>query len=664
MTGPMRSFFLTLMLSMASAFLYAQYQRLDSLERKLTSATNPSEQAQILGLIWEELETTDTKSALMAASKNRNLVYSVTTFSDNDRMDADNKLGITYMNLNQSDSALFYFQLVLNKAFEIGDSVYMSKAYNNMGALNGNLGNYTSAMYFMNKSAVIDEALHDFEGAVFGYINIGSIYSALHIGDSARYFLLEGLDASLRSKNNYLTATCYINLGFVEQYDKNFNLARGYFQSAYEMGRRDNNHDIMSSAYRNLAGVFQAEENYRAAIEYDLKSLEIADKGGLKKNSSQAHVGLAVSYEGIDDYKSALMHYKEYKLLTDSLRQSENTDQFIEMQEKYKSNQALRENEILIQKGRIKDLEIEKNNEEIANSRIIIISSVLGLVLLVVLAITLYNRNILKQRANMELQQANEIIQEKNNDILASIEYASKIQEALLPTKDNPNLFADSFFLLKPKDIVSGDFLWYSTVDNKRIVAAVDCTGHGVPGAFMSMIGNTFLHQIINERGLTKPDEILNELRAKVIRALNQKGEGVNRKDGMDMAICVFDKAAMTLEFAGANNPLFMVVDGQPREYKADKQPVGYFEGKEQPFTSHLIQVKPGDCFYILSDGYADQFGGPKGKKFKYKQLYDLLVRESKKPMSEQKKILVSTFDDWKGNLEQVDDVCFVGARI
>jgi serine phosphatase RsbU (regulator of sigma subunit) len=281
-----------------------------------------------------------------------------------------------------------------------------------------------------------------------------------------------------------------------------------------------------------------------------------------------------------------------------------------------------------------------------------------------VLAITLYNRNVIKQRANLKLQEAYAIIQEKNSDIMASIEYASKIQEALLPSADNPDFFSDSFFMVRPKDIVSGDFLWYTELDGKKIVAVVDCTGHGVPGAFMSMIGNTFLQQIINERGIMDPAEVLNELRKNVVRALNQKGKGVNRKDGMDMAICVIDEANGMLEFAGANNPLFVMQSKKMLEIKGDKQPVGYFEGNEMPFTKHTIQIEKGDCIYIFSDGYVDQFGGPKGKKFKYRQFSELLQSLSRRSMQEQKEIINQVFDEWKGELEQVDDVCVVGIRM
>ncbi|MBI3136720.1 MAG: SpoIIE family protein phosphatase [Bacteroidetes bacterium] len=648
----------------SGVMLLAQNQRIDSLEHRLAAATNPVEQSLLLIQLFDELEANDPQKALLIAKQNRKLVYSTSNFSIRNKMDAENHLGIAFMNLNQSDSALFYFQRVLNSAFDLKDSAYISKAYNNMGALNGNLGNYTTSMFYMNKSAEIDEALHDIEGAVFGYINIGSIYSALHVGDSARFFLNKGLSAALKNNNQYLAATCYINLGFAELHDENYVLAKTHFFDAYEQAAVKQDYDLMAVSNRNLAGVFQAEGKYKIAVEYDLKSLKDAEEGKSLKNEAHAHVGLAASYEKLGDFRSALDHFKSYKILTDSLREKENATSFIEMQERYKADQTVKENEILVQRSQIQDLEIAKNAEEIQNSRIIIISSVLGLILLIVLATTLYNRNVLKQRANLRLQQANEIIQEKNSDILASIEYASKIQEALLPTKDNPELFSDSFFMLRPKDIVSGDFLWYTELEGKKIIAAVDCTGHGVPGAFMSMIGNTFLHQIINERGISRPAEILNELRKNVVRALNQKGKGVNRKDGMDMAICCIDETAHTLEFAGANNPLFLIRSGEVAELKGDKQPVGYFEGKETPFTNHTMNISPGDCVYLFSDGFVDQFGGPKGKKFKYKQFIELLQSIHKRPMVDQKNLLNSTFDEWKGSLEQVDDVCVIGVRL
>jgi len=215
-----------------------------------------------------------------------------------------------------------------------------------------------------------------------------------------------------------------------------------------------------------------------------------------------------------------------------------------------------------------------------------------------------------------------------------------------------------------PKDIVSGDFLWYSKIGSKVIFAAADCTGHGVPGAFMSMIGNTFLHQIVNEEKVLQPSIILDQLKESVITALRQDGEDNARKDGMDMALCSLDIETRELQFAGANNPLYYTKDKEIIELKGDKQPVGYMPERSGPFTNHKIVLNEGDAIYIFSDGYPDQFGGPKGKKFKYKQLRDLFFANTQKPMLTQKEILVSAFYEWKGDLEQIDDVCVIGVRV
>jgi ligand-binding sensor domain-containing protein/serine phosphatase RsbU (regulator of sigma subunit) len=275
---------------------------------------------------------------------------------------------------------------------------------------------------------------------------------------------------------------------------------------------------------------------------------------------------------------------------------------------------------------------------------------------------------------NKEVNEQKAIIEAKNHDITDSIKYAKNIQEALLPPLQNlHNELKDAFVLYLPKDIVSGDFYWFAKRNNKRFIASVDCTGHGVPGAFMSIIGNTLLNEIVSEKNITEPAEILNELHAGVKTALKQNGDTENeRRDGMDIALCSLNEEGTILEYAGANRPLWIFRKNKNGEeafemIKANKFPIGGLEMENEvkrQFTNHAIPVEKGDLIYIFSDGYADQFGGIKGKKFMVGNMQKFVADIYQKPVKEQEKLLLKNFLDWKGELEQIDDVLVIGFRI
>lgn len=268
----------------------------------------------------------------------------------------------------------------------------------------------------------------------------------------------------------------------------------------------------------------------------------------------------------------------------------------------------------------------------------------------------------------LEIHKQKELVEHQNKEILDSINYALRLQSAILPTR---GLFTthlnDSFVYFQPKDIVSGDFYWLTKKDDRVLAAAVDCTGHGVPGALVSMVGSGGLDRAVGEFGLRKPSDILDKLREIVIAAF-ESGNG-EVKDGMDIALVSLhynaDRSSATLQYSGANNPLWILRKGaaEIEETKADKQPIGVFDfGK--PFTNHELQLQAGDCVYIFTDGYADQFGGPLGKKFRYKSLKTLLQSVAEQPMEEQRRILMETMENWKGDLQQIDDICVIGIRV
>jgi serine phosphatase RsbU (regulator of sigma subunit)/PAS domain-containing protein len=270
-------------------------------------------------------------------------------------------------------------------------------------------------------------------------------------------------------------------------------------------------------------------------------------------------------------------------------------------------------------------------------------------------------------------KKSEEIIREKNKDITDSINYALRIQQSILPTKDELNsALKDYFVLFMPKDIVSGDFYWSVAVTSGKnelaeklsIMAAVDCTGHGVPGALMSIVGNTLLNQTIKNSEVNSPAEALDFLNHELPKNLKSR-EGEDIKDGMDMTMIAFSREKMRLYFAGANNPIYILSGGQLTEIKGDKQPIsGSLQTEKRKFTLHTIDLKKGDQVYLFTDGFADQFGGPKGKKFKYKQMQEVILANSHLSMEEQDKELRKAFIEWKGNLEQVDDVLIIGIRI
>ncbi|MBI4929672.1 MAG: tetratricopeptide repeat protein [Bacteroidetes bacterium] len=263
----------------------------------------------------------------------------------------------------------------------------------------------------------------------------------------------------------------------------------------------------------------------------------------------------------------------------------------------------------------------------------------------------------------MEVVKQKEELEEKNKDITDSIKYASRIQHALLASDDYiSKQLMDYFVFLKPRDIVSGDFYWMAEKGDKLFFSVVDCTGHGVPGAFVSIIGNNGLYRAVNEFGLEKPSEILDKLNELVEETFRQSSNG-EIKDGMDIALCCYDRKNKTLEFAGANNPLYHISNGALTEIKGDKQPVGAFENRKK-FTNQIISIKENDSIYIFSDGYADQFGGSHAKKFKYNQFKAMLLSMQDKPMTEQKEVLDKTILSWMGDLEQVDDICVIGVRV
>lgn len=372
---------------------------------------------------------------------------------------------------------------------------------------------------------------------------------------------------------------------------------------------------------------------------------------------------------------------KQAELLAEQMEFKKQHDQLLAEKEKLDAIQEeyatielkLKEKEILVnEQGKTINEQVEdisQKSSTIEEQKSIIWLSVLFLIIVSVLGGLAYRSYRLKNKANKiilnqkeEIEKQHEILEEQHREITDSINYAKRIQEAILPPlKLVKGYMPDSFILYKPKDIVAGDFYWMEGVNNLIIFAAADCTGHGVPGAMVSVVCHNAMNRAVKEFMLTQPNEILNKTREIVMETFEKSDEDVN--DGMDIALCSINTETKKLHFAGANNGLYLVRKGELTEIKPDKQPIGNYQDAK-PFTHHELDLQEGDVVYTFSDGYPDQFGGPKGKKFMYKSFRNLLIDIHEKPMNEQHSLLMKTFNDWKGELDQIDDVCIIGVRI
>jgi serine phosphatase RsbU (regulator of sigma subunit) len=270
----------------------------------------------------------------------------------------------------------------------------------------------------------------------------------------------------------------------------------------------------------------------------------------------------------------------------------------------------------------------------------------------------------LEQALKAEIQKQRDKIEKQRKSLTDSIRYAGNIQKAILPANEVfQRILPNSFVLFKPRDIVSGDFFWITKKGHKIVVVAGDCTGHGVPGAFMSILGITYLNEITSNENLPNANRILNFLREKIMKALHQTGDELEQRDGMDLALYVVDYERNELQFAGANNPLYLIRKNSLLEYKGDRMPIGINATEEKTFKNNVIPVENNDSIYIFTDGYADQFGGPEGKKLKYRQFRQLLMDFQKYSMKNQKDKLWNEFLTWKGQHDQVDDVLIIGYK-
>lgn len=523
------------------------------------------------------------------------------------------------------DQSIKQLENALNISLELKDSLYISNAYMNLGLLNGENNQYQKGLAYLKESLKICEKLDRPETLEGIFLNLGLLYAK--VGD-------------------------YKNAIF-------------YYEKCLIIAREENIKEDIAIVLSNLSLIYIEMKDYNLAVKYGEQSLEISKSIKLKDKIKDATENLAEAHSKLGNYEKAFFYQKINSNMKDSLYTEDRQTAIAEIQTKYDTEK--KDNKILLlnKDKALQDSEIQKNQTQ-RNAFII------GFALSLILVVFIFRGFKQKQKANLLLEEKNAtieiqkgMVEVKNKEILDSINYAQLIQQAVLPSAEELTAhLKDGFVLFSPKDIVSGDFYWVNAVDNYTFFTTVDCTGHGVPGGFMSMLGSSLLNEVINEKKILEPADVLDMMRIKLITSLKQKGSSGENKDGMDMTLCRLNESRTELVYAAANNPLWLIRDAQLIEYPADKQPVGISTDHAKQFSQQKIALQKGDSIYIFTDGYADQFGGPKGKKFKYKPLQQLLLKNINQPMDKQKDILKKCIEEWKGNLEQVDDILVIGIRI
>ncbi|MBI4931738.1 MAG: tetratricopeptide repeat protein [Bacteroidetes bacterium] len=693
----MKRLFFPLLIFILFICKFSIAENTDSLEIALSNAKEDTVKFYILDeLTWDFLYSDIEKAERYGKDALR-----LASAYDNQKNlgQAHHNLATVFLQQNKNDSALFHFKQAIRIFEEAGMDEKTSGSYNgvgnvylyqgifekalenylqslrllekgngkknkvglvtaNIGIVYYNLNNFDKAIEYYNRALQISIETADSSGMATCCSNLGNVFKdKLEYNKSENYFkkaiaIFENLGET------YGLANCYANIGAVKMRNKNYPEAIGYYMRAMDIYKELKSDDGIATVYFDLGGINLEMKKYRKAIDYLNQSIDIAKKIGAKNRIMEGYSVLHEVYFEMNDLKNAYKYMNLFMQVKDTVLNEENSKSIARMQTIYETEK--KEQELVA-----KNAELKKNQSELKQKTIQRNAILFGGIISLALMVVVYFGYREKKKANIAITLQKEEIEQKNKDITDSINYAKRIQTAILPSSQFiRNLFPESFVYYQPRDIVSGDFYFFAEVGNKKIVAACDCTGHGVPGAFMSMIGNDFLHRIVNELQITDTAQMLNELHKNVLQAMNQGENNRTSYDGMDMVVLCYDPGKKEVQYSGAVRPIYYFDVSGFHEVKGDRYSIGGVAASSFEFSSRKISVSHSTSFYLFSDGYADQFGGSDGKKFMAKRFKDLLLSMQNKKMEEQEKGLDEKLQVWKKEREQVDDVLVIGIRI
>ncbi|MFO7939584.1 MAG: tetratricopeptide repeat protein [Bacteroidales bacterium] len=600
-------------------------------------------------------------------------------------------IAIIYKNQGEHFRALQLYDSSMVHASTYSDTSFMASIYLNKGVLYYELGNYDQALAFYLKAETLFTKLEEIENLAILRYNLGLIFHEQNNEALAtsNFQSAKGLFDSLG--NRYGVAYCYTSLGDVYRASGAYAKAIDFYNHAYEIHEDLSNKQGMAEAFiqiglvyfehgkypkagdfyqeafnlnaqidypkgkaialRNRGHIAVKQEKYREARQKYHSALLIADELADNALLQDLHLDLSGVYNKTQNVEKAFAHYKQYISFRDSIETAELDASMTRLKARY---------DIDSREKTIENLQVKQNIQEVENRRQrTIIRFSMGVVLIIVLFLALLFRK------NREIRNVYEQLVLKQSQIKGSIDYASKIQAAVLPPESIIHkLIPDSFILFKPRDIVSGDFYWIGEREGKVAVAAVDCTGHGVPGAFMSMMGISFLNEVFMKGDFQDAGGLLTLLRSYVKEALHQTEEYPETKDGMDISLVIIDPENHELQFSGAYRPM-VLCKGQEEVYlKGDRMPIGIHYNEKDRFSTHRLHYTGGEMIYLFSDGYSDQFGGPSGRKFRLSPFRELLQSVAMLPVASQKAILQHELAKWQGAHEQIDDILVMGLRL
>lgn len=579
-----------------------------------------------------------------------------------------NILGIFYENRGVYPLALDYHTKSLDLQKELNNTKGIADSYNNLGILYLDKEQYELAEEYFIKSIKMRNELKDYSGLGNAYNNVGLIHQKKHEYPLSNENFAEGQENFLKANDELGVALIDFNMGVGYGRQFMYDTAMYYFEKAYVINKKYGAKDKLTNNLHQMAfvenyrgdsslrtGNYQeAMKHYEQARIWSIEGIEMGKEIDSYTDIMEGNLTLVDALQGLGDFDGAGSALWDYSNAKDSLHKANGDEQFYNMQYEFEYRRKVERDSIQqAEAQKVTDAQLEKEKTQRY-------ALVVGVIVLIIFGGFIFNRFRKSQQQKSIIEQQKCLVEEKNEEIMDSIKYAKRIQAAILPPpKIVDRHLNENFVLYLPKDVVAGDFYWLQHVDKNVYFAAADCTGHGVPGAMVSVVCNNALNRSVKEFGLRDPGKILDKTREIVIDEFSKADENV--KDGMDIALCYLENKKVS--FSGANNPMWIIRNNEIIELKGDKQPIGNFE-HQHPFTTHVVDLEIGDNLYLFSDGIVDQFGGPKGKKFKPAGLRKLLLELQNLPMPEQKSKIEAVFNEWRGSIDQIDDLCIIGVRI